>query len=286
MIDKEIINQSIEYIIRHCEEELSVDEIAAHFHFSKFYFSRCFRAATGESVYGFILRMKMDQSAIDIKLEQNRSITDIGLDYGYSASNYSSAFRKHHKLSPAAFRKSAKVTRMTNPYYPEGASAFGTFADYDRKIEMREIEDLRVLYKRRIGNYVDLKEDWPRFLVAHKERIRENTLFIERFYDDPAISDRNRCVYDLCMTTDDIGDAETEEKENTTTIPGGMFAVYRFEGKIRDIFCALQGVFSVWFPASGYERDTRYALNIYRKIVPDSDSVILDLCIPVKTHKK
>lgn len=90
---KELIHQSIDYIIQHIDEDLSIEDVAEHFHFSKFYFCRSFKEVTGESVYEFIKRLKLDQSAVDMKLEKNKSITDIGLDYGYSSSNYSSAFR-------------------------------------------------------------------------------------------------------------------------------------------------------------------------------------------------
>ena len=93
---KKLINQSIDYIMKHLDENLSLDTVAAHFFISKYHFSRIFKEETGESVYAFIKRCKIDQSAIDMKLNPAKAITDIGLDYGYSASNYSSVFRQHH----------------------------------------------------------------------------------------------------------------------------------------------------------------------------------------------
>ena len=38
MIKKELISQSIDYIIQHFDEILSIEEVADHFHFSKFLF--------------------------------------------------------------------------------------------------------------------------------------------------------------------------------------------------------------------------------------------------------
>ncbi|MEA4988284.1 MAG: GyrI-like domain-containing protein, partial [Anaerovorax sp.] len=70
--------------------------------------------------------------------------------------------------------------------------------------------------------------------------------------------------------------------DNITTIKGGKFATYRFEGEIQDIFCTLQGIFSIWLPKSGYKMDERYGLNIYRKIDRNNGLVIMDLCIPIK----
>jgi len=117
MITNELVNQSIDYIMRHLDEEISVEDVADHCHFSKYYFSRVFKEKTGESIYAFIKRLKMEQSAVRLKLEKDKSITDIGFDYGYSPSNYCSAFKKHHNISPAEFRKDMNTTCVPHPFY-------------------------------------------------------------------------------------------------------------------------------------------------------------------------
>lgn len=276
-MNKELINKSIDYIIQHFSEGLSVKDVADHFNFSEFYFCRSFKEATGESVYEFIKRLKMDQSAVDIKLIKDRSITSVGLDYGYSSSNYSSAFKKHHNVSPAEFRKSTNVTGMLNPFYSEGLSDFETFDGYAGKIRTQELGDFTVIYERVIGNYIELKEKWPWFIDKYKDYIKADTLYIERFYDDPTITSLNNCIYDICMTTDEFCTLN-----NKVTIKGGKFAIYRYEGKIQDIFCSVQGVFSIWLPESGYIMDKRYGLNIYQKIDVNNEYITMDLCIPIK----
>ena len=105
MITKEAVNQAIDYILQHIGEELTLEDVAGYCHFSKYYFSRLFKEQTGESVYGFIKRVKLEQSAFRLKTEQDRRITEIGADYGYSSSNYSSAFRQHYRMAPIDFRK-------------------------------------------------------------------------------------------------------------------------------------------------------------------------------------
>lgn len=280
MIKRELISQSIDYMLQHLDEGITIKEVANHFHYSEFYFSRVFKAVTGESVYAFIKHLKMDQSAIDIKLKQHKAITDIGLDYGYSASNYSSAFRKYHSLSPTEFRKSTEATSIANPFHPEIVDCFETFDDYDARMKIVLLQDVPVIYERVFGNYGGLKEKWFQFLDTYKDHIRDDTLMIERFYDDPVISSLNSCICDLCITVDN-----TCKLENIATIKGGKFATYRFEGEIKDIFRTLQGIFAVWFPKSGYEMDEKYGLNIYRKIDSATSSVVMDLCIPVKQGK-
>ena len=113
---KELINQCMDYIMQHLDEELSLEIVADRFYMSKYHFGRIFKEETGETLYAFIKRCKIDQSAIDMKLNPARAITDIGLDYGYSSSNYSSVFRKHHDISPAMFRKSIPLESMQVPF--------------------------------------------------------------------------------------------------------------------------------------------------------------------------
>ena len=64
-------------------------------------------------------------------------------------------------------------------------------------------------------------------------------------------------------------------------IQGGRWAVYHFDGEIKDIFETLQGIFNVWLPRSGYRMAQRYGLNIYRYIDREKHRVRMDLCIPI-----
>lgn len=277
MITKELINQSIDYMLRHLDDEITVKDVAAHIHYSEYHFSRAFKSITGESVYAFIKHLKMDQSAIDLKLKRDKTITNIGLDYGYSASNYSTSFKLHHCKSPLKFREAANAASISNPFQPEIINHFESYEVYNSKIKIEQLGNIRVIYERVIGKYDELKEKWYQFFDTYKDYIHENTTFIERFYDDPAITSFEHCICDICASIDD--DCRLE---NIITIKGGKFAVYRFTGEIKDIFCTLQGVFAVWLPGSGYEMDERYGLNIYRKISKETDFVIMDLYIPIK----
>ena len=53
-LKKELIDQSIDFMMEHLDENLSARDVATHFHFSEFYFSRSFKAVTGKSVYEFL----------------------------------------------------------------------------------------------------------------------------------------------------------------------------------------------------------------------------------------
>ncbi len=277
MITKKLVNESIDYIIRHLDEEISIEDVADYCQLSKYHFSRIFKEETGVSLYAFIKRLKMEQSALRLKLERDKSITDIGVDYGYSSSNYSSAFKKHHNISPAEFRKAMNTTCVPHPFYTDKVARFQSFEEYDQQIIIKELDNFVVIHERHIGNYIELGKNWCDFTEKYKDYSKEDTPLIERFYDDPSITSVEQCLYDICMTVD-----KNCSLDNVISIQGGKFAFYRFDGLMQDIFVAFQGVFNIWLADSGYEMDKRYGLNIYRDIDRQNMHVVMDLCIPIK----
>lgn len=277
MFENELVSKAIDYIVENLNEKISIEDVADYCHLSKYYFSRVFKAETGESVYAFIKRLKMEQSAIEMKLGKEKTITDIGVTYGYSSSNYSSAFKKHHHISPAEFRKTVNTNCAPHPFILDKLAEFQSFEEYNQRIQITELDDFVVIYERYLGNYLDLGKNFCEFTEKYKNYLKEDTLLIDRFFDDPSITNVSQCLYDICMSVD-----ENCLLENVMTLQGGKFAVYRFDGLIPDIYEALQGIFNIWLPNSRYEMDERYGLDIYRRMDRDNQHVIIDLCIPIK----
>jgi AraC family transcriptional regulator len=277
MITSEVVNQAINYIMQHIGEDFSIEDVADQCHFSKYYFGKIFKEETGESIYAFIKRMKLEQSAFRLKVERGKTITDIGFDYGYSPSNYSSVFKQYHNTSPAEFRKKIAKHSMQHPFYPKIENVMESFAECNQKISIERIEDQYVIYERRIGNYQNLGQDWAAFMEKYKEYQTEKTMFLERTFDDVSITDRNSCLYDICMSVD-----QNCKLKNTYTIQGGKFAVYHFKGFPQQIYAAYQNMFNVWIPKSNHKIDKRYGFDCYREIDCETMYMVLDICIPIE----
>ena len=277
IIKKSLINKSIEYILQHIDDDISIEDVANHCNFSKYHFSRMFKEETGVSIYSFIKRIKMDQSAVSLKIEKDKTITDIVVNYGYSSSNYSSAFSKQYSICPVEFRKAMNSTSVANPFDPSEYNTFKSYEHYDEKIIIQNLADFKVIYERYIGDYSEIGVNWYSFMERYKTYIKPSTLLIEKSYNDPSITQLDKCIYDLCITVD-----EDVELENVTTIKGGKFVVYPFSGFIHDIFVTFLGIFNIWLPRSGYKRDERYGLGIYHNIDRKNNHVIMDLCIAIK----
>lgn len=212
-----------------------------------------------------------------LSIEQYKNITEIGYDFGYSPSNYSSLFRETHQVSPASFRKHRKVNLPAENPFVSKPIHYHDFQYYDNRISIKEFEDISVLYDRYIGSYKDIEGNWCEFLEKYRAYINDDTLYIERSYDDPSITEVDRCIYDLCITLDDAYTGE-----NTMIIKGGRFLVCAFEGCTKEIFEFHQGIFNIWFPTSGYQLENRLGFDIYRETDSENDRFRMDICIPIK----
>ncbi len=281
MVTNRSIFQAIDYIFQHIEEEIRLDDVAEYCHFSRYYFCRLFKAQTGESVYGFIKRVRLQTSAFRLKVERERSITEISADYGYSSSNYSSAFRQHYHMAPAAFRREIGRQSKEHPFFHHEQWQAESFEECSRKITMETVPDYRVICERRFGSYEELSRSWGQFMERHAEDITGETRFLERTYDDPALTKKERCLSDICMTV-----GEDYPSEDTLIIEGGKCLVYHFKGHARHIYAAYQTIFLEWLPRTGYEMDTsRSMFDVYHRVDCDSMYMEMDICLPVKDDK-
>lgn len=271
------INQAIDFIIDNLEEELTVSQIAKHCHFSKYYFGRLFKSVVGENLYSFLKRLRIEKSAFLLNVAPEKSITEIGAKFGYSSSNYSSAFKQHYKQSPVSFRKYSgdKLLAGCNFYVADLNGK--DYAYYNKLIKIIELPNLTVIYERQIGNYIKIAKNWGLFLNKVTEFINDDTIIFDISYDDPVITDQNRCIYDMCITVD-----QNATGFSSKIIKGGKYASYSFEGPTSKIFEAYQGILKVWLPNTIITLDDREILSKYEIGEQKENNIKMDICIPIK----
>jgi AraC family transcriptional regulator len=101
-------------------------------------------------------------------------------------------------------------------------------------------------------------------------------------HDDPSITSADKCRYDACVEVAPGWQGSGTYHE--TTIPGGRYAVSRFEGTTADINAAWAALLSDWIPSSGLELDSRSFLEYYgpgTSYNPATGVFDCDLCVPV-----
>ena len=106
MIIKEVINQAIDYILGHIEEELTLEDVAGHCHLSKFYFSRLFKHCFGRNFTSYLAEYRVNE-AKELLKQPTVNVKEIGKAVGYPDSNYfTKVFRRITGQSPSEYRLS------------------------------------------------------------------------------------------------------------------------------------------------------------------------------------
>jgi len=85
-------------------DNLTVAEVATAVALSEYHFARLFRTVFNESLYQFVLRLRLDEARYQL-LASEVSITELGLQVGYnSLSSFIHAFRRRFGLAPTHYR--------------------------------------------------------------------------------------------------------------------------------------------------------------------------------------
>lgn len=280
VIRNTVINKAINYIFDNLDEEITVDDVARHCCYSKYHLMRMFKENTDEALYQFIKRVRLERSAWRLKVEKDKSISEIGVDYGYSSSNFATAFKKHLNISPADFRK--KSEQMVEQSSFSHGISIDELEKSENLITIEELDSFLVVYERKKGNYNNLPEEWCEFIKKYEHLSSADTIYIEATIDDPSITDENRCMYELCQT---ISPDHPALKENTGilthTFEGGKYAVYHYKGFPQFLFMVYQEVFCRWLSKTGNQLDKRPIFDIYRNVRQDGYMEI-DICFPLK----
>ena len=96
----------LDYIENNLQEELKLEIIAREGHYSPFHFHRIFKGIIGETLQAFILRKRMERSAILLTKDKHKPLDQVYYEIGFkSHSTFSKTFRKYFGITPTNFRK-------------------------------------------------------------------------------------------------------------------------------------------------------------------------------------
>lgn len=157
------------------------------------------------------------------------------------------------------------------------------------KVEVKDMPELNVAYIRHIGPY---KGDSLLFKNLFDKLMQwagsrdifqiPGTLVLVVYHDDPKIAEENNLRTSACITIPD--DMSIDGEIGKMIVPGGKFAVARFEIGGDEFENAWDMLYGGWLPESGYQPDDRLCYEIcYNN--PDEhkeNKHIIDICIPIK----
>lgn len=112
----EQIQQTIEFIEYHLDEEIDIDNLAKMATLSPFYYQRLFSRLVKKPVAEYVKLHRMAKAA-ETLLQKDKRILDIALDLGFAShEHFSRTFKDTFGLTPGEYRKSPQtLNRMTKP---------------------------------------------------------------------------------------------------------------------------------------------------------------------------
>jgi AraC family transcriptional regulator len=109
------INAVIDHVSTHIAEELSLETLAGVAHFSAFHFHRIFKAVVGETLNGFVKRLRLERAIFLMHHNPRMTLTQIAFSCGFnSSSDFSRSFKKCHGLTPRAYVKERRACRLSD----------------------------------------------------------------------------------------------------------------------------------------------------------------------------
>lgn len=112
----EQIQQTIEYIEDHLDEEINIENLAKIASLSPFYFQRLFSRLIKKPVGEYIKLRRMAKATVAL-LQRDKRIIDIALDLGFTShEHFSRTFKDTFGMTPDEYRKHpVTLNRMTKP---------------------------------------------------------------------------------------------------------------------------------------------------------------------------
>ena len=98
------VDEVAHYIVEHCTEQISLEDLAGRFYINKFYLSRIFKEVTSFTINDY-LNVNRIKKAHRLLLETDDSITSIAEQLGYENITYfERVFKKYRNMTPLKYR--------------------------------------------------------------------------------------------------------------------------------------------------------------------------------------
>lgn len=279
------MHRVLEFIDRHLDEPLELEALASVANFSAYHFHRLFTAWMGETLGEFVRRRRLEVAAQRLAAQPRLAVTEVALGVGFGSTEaFSRAFKSRFGETPTAWRHSQVSNRDQVHGNHDQAVGSPRRNDGAMKVTIVDRQPTAVAYLRHIGPYgKDVSDFWMNEVAPWMET---NGLFGKPRYgishDDPDVTAPEKLRYDAAV---EVGpDFVGTGNHHKTVLPGGKYAVGKFEGNDRDVTESWAWLIRDWLPDSGMQLDSRPFFEHY-PVGSSYDEATgrfeCEICIPV-----
>ena len=283
------VNAVVDHVLVHLDATLRLDDLARVARFSPFHFHRIFRSVMGETVAGFVKRVRLERAIVLLSSPERLDLTTIAMRCGFgSSSTFSRAFRERYGTAPrrfdlAAHRDShraslsgAPVSRLDVGDNPDGFTAV-----------LEYLPERRIAYRRCLRPYASdaVATETERLMAWARERSLTHGTWLGIQWDDPEVVALDDCRYDVAVVVPP--DVRVDEGVSQTTLPRMLAATVAIVGDVQLELRAIDWLYRTWLPLSGYLPGAP-AMEVWDgDPVPDADGRYrLRVTLPLLSHRR
>ena len=266
-------NRALDYIVRHLDGPLRLEDVARAACFSPFHFHRVFRSLMGETLNQFVKRQRLERALYLMSHAPGRSLTEIAFECGFSSSSdFSRNFKQRYGSAPSSFdlesyrdgRREEFERAMSQgehgtrlPRLPRGENPDGF------EVTLRDLPARSVVYIRVLDPYrpTAAPEACARLLTWAEKRGLADGQWLGYMWEDPEIVALKDCRYDVALEVS--GDVQAEGEVGRFEFPAMCVAEVEVRGDIALEQRAIDWLFGTWLPQSGCEPDEQPAFEAW-----------------------
>jgi AraC family transcriptional regulator len=245
------LNQVIEYIGKHLDEELTLSELSAIACFSKYHFHRLFTAYTGLSLQQYIRWLRLKRAAHQLIVDKDKSIIEIAFNAGFESHEaFTRAFKQTCGVSPSEFRRDMSMAIWELPPY-----CLPKRGEIAMNVITKNMQARRLAVVEHRGDPNQMGESVSKLIGwAKAQPINVKPQAGEAFgfaYDDPKTTAAAEFRFDLGITVPQQLALEGDIIERY--LPEGRYAVAVHKGSRDNIGETVYALYRDWLPDSGEE---------------------------------
>ncbi|NRB10911.1 MAG: GyrI-like domain-containing protein [Rickettsiaceae bacterium] len=249
---KERMGRVINFIGKHLDEELDLDELCKVACFSKYHFHRLFTAHSGISLMGYIKWLRLKRAAHQLMAHKEDTIINIALDAGFESHEaFSRAFKQICGQSPSIFRSNANWDVWEKPPY----SISNIKGKKIMTITIKDLPSRRLAFMEHHGSPLKLSNTLDKLISwAKLQPIDLKPKPGEAFgfgYHDPRETPAEEFRFDLALTIPE--NFKLNEQVIEKVLPAGRYAITTHKGSRDNIGDTIYSLYRDWLPESGEE---------------------------------
>jgi AraC family transcriptional regulator len=268
----ERVNLAIDHVVGHLGEPLRLADVARAARLSPFHLHRVFHVLVGETLAGFVKRLRLERALVMMAHAPRSSLTTIALRCGFSSSSdFSRCFKQRYGTAASAFdikgwreahgaelqatvpeparsRSSAQARRFHLGRLPAGRNPDG-FSVRIRDLPARTVAYIRVLDPYRGAAVAQATQ---RLITWAERHSLAGGQWLGYQWDNPEITSLEDCQYYVAVEAERF---VPRGEIGRFTFPPMIVAQVEIRGGIDLELRALQWLYGSWLPRSGYVPD-------------------------------